>query len=64
MENMAGLTCDLLVDETDTEGSILVGFSKELGIGWSDSTFPGHDCWWIPSRYVEFVDRITYNKFK
>lgn len=43
---------------------IIVGFPKELGLGWSHSDFPDYGCWFVELFDLKFMSSVTNRKFK
>lgn len=43
---------------------IIVGFPKELGLGWPHSYFPDYGCWFIGLFDLKFMSSVTRSKFR
>ena len=57
-----GEIAEVIADEN--EGTYLLGFPKDSGLGWEDSSIPNYSCWYTLKENVEFIGTVTNSKFK
>ena len=62
IHEMIGKTVTILYSQGRED--IIVGFPKELGLGWSHSDFPDYGCWFVEFSNLELISSVTNSKFK
>lgn len=62
IHEMVGKTVTILYSQGRED--IIVGFPKELGLGWSHSDFPDYGCWFVEFSSLEFLTPYTRSKFR
>lgn len=58
VEEIVQILCDL------GHSTVIIGFPKERGFGWSDGRFPGYKCWYANISQLKVLPSMTNNKFK
>lgn len=62
IHEMIGKTVTILYSHEGED--IIVGFPKEMGLGWSHSDFPNYGCWFVGFSNLEFISPVTRSKFR